>query len=687
MRAISLVLATHLAIASAAVRADTPAEATDVPVERVVLYSSGVGYFEHGGTVTGSAHTELRFKTEQINDMLKSLVLQDLGGGTVGAVVYPSQDPLEKTLRSFQVDISGNPSLPDLLRQLRGAAVKVEAMGETIEGTILGVEQQERPAGDAKVQVWVLNLLSGGTIRALELSAVRSIQLADAQLQEELNRALAALSQARDQDKKPVTLSFNGDGQRQVRIGYIVETPVWKTSYRLVLPEGKDEKASLQGWAIVENQTESDWNGVDLSLVSGRPISFIQDLYQPLYVPRPVVQPELYASLTPQMYQEGLENSDDAYADFAGGRAARRELAKAAPAAPALQELEAARLGGAVVNGYVGDLDATASVASLATAAELGELFEYTVPHVSLPRQRSAMIPIITDPVEVQRLSIYNPRTLAEHPLNGVRLKNTTGKHLMQGPMTVIDERAYAGDARINDVPAGQDRLLSYAVDLNTRVKSETTRNAQAVQTASLVKGVLKIQRKQSMQQTYTIENKGERDRTVLVEHPRSGGYKLVDSPKPVEETESLYRFEDQVPAGKSAKLTVNEERVYSETIAVLPADVGQLVAYSRMGEIPQEVRNALGEVIRRKQALVDVERQIQEREQQIASITQEQQRIRQNMQAVDKSTPVYARWVEKLNDQESEIERLQGEIKELKGQRDQRQADLEKYIAELNVG
>ena len=110
----------------------------------------------------------------------------------------------------------------------------------------------------------------------------------------------------RDQDKKPVTINFTGDGERHVRIGYVVETPVWKTSYRLILPAGAQDKPKIQGWAIVENQTDNDWNGVQLSLVSGRPISFIQDLYQPLYIPRPVVQPELYVSLTPQQYDGGI---------------------------------------------------------------------------------------------------------------------------------------------------------------------------------------------------------------------------------------------------------------------------------------------------------------------------------------------------------------------------------------------
>src|SRR4029079_5453441 len=252
--------------------------AQSVPVTKVMLFSSGVGYFEHAGTVHGNSSTELRFKTSQINDILKSLMLQDQDGGRIGTVTYPSQDPLSKTLKSFQVDIAQNPTLADLLNQLRGARVSVQTAGERLAGTVMGVEVRQKASTLGQpIASPVLNLLSGATIRSVELQQISSLSLDDPQLEDELGKALAALAQARDQDKKPVTIAFTGAGDRRVRIGYVVETPVWKTSYRLLL-EPKSNVARIQGWAIVENQTESDWNNVSLSLVSGRPISFTLDL-------------------------------------------------------------------------------------------------------------------------------------------------------------------------------------------------------------------------------------------------------------------------------------------------------------------------------------------------------------------------------------------------------------------------
>jgi len=701
-----------------------PANGSDVPVKAVVLFSSGVGYFEHYGAVDGNGSTELRFKTQQINDILKSLVLEDLNGGKVTAITYPSQDPISKTLKSFQVDITDNPSMGDLLNQLRGAKVKLSmAGGEAEEGTILGLEKKPKAVGEKNsIEVWYLNLVAGGALRSLELDSVKKIDLEDAKLQEELNKALLALTQARDQDKKPVTINFTGQGQRHIRIGYVVETPIWKTSYRLLLgddanattqPAGaaKAGGSSLQGWAIVENQTDNDWNNVELSLVSGRPISFIQDLYQPLYIPRPLVQPELYASLRPQTYEGGMEEGKKT-APF-NGPMSDLPTAQAGLAGPAHLKSETRKdMGGGEANrggfggGGGGDreatdakssyerrMDASASVASVASASKMGELFQYTVGAVSLPRQRSAMIPIITDPIEVQKLSIYNQSVLPRNPLNGARVKNTTAKHLLAGPLTVLDNGAYAGDARIDNVPPGQERLISYGIDLQVLVDATKNRQDNTIQSGTIVKGVLHLTRRHVFTQEYVTDNKGEKDKTVVIEHPLRQGWKLVENKdnkdftaKPYETTEALYRFRGVVPAGKAAKLVVSEELVAQETFAILPADAGQMEFYAKTGELSPAVREALVKAIQLKSAMVDTDRQMNEKQQLIAQITQEQNRIRENMKTVDKGSQYYTRLMAKLNDQETQLEKLNNEIDGLRKQRDEQRKALEDYLGGLNV-
>jgi hypothetical protein len=659
------------------VAVSTAARGADVPVKTVVLYSSGVGYFEHLGNVDGNAQTELRFKTDQINDILKSLVLQDLGGGTISTVSYPSQDPLSKTLKSFQIDIAGNPTLGDLLNQLRGAHVTVSAQAEQINGTILGVEKKQVGQGDGGiVERYVLNIFGANGIRAVLLDDVRGIELTDDALNAELGKALAAVSQARDQDKKPVTLNFQGQGQRQVRIGYVIETPIWKTSYRLILGNG-DEKSKLQGWAIIENQTDTDWTDIQLGLVSGRPISFIENLYQSLYVPRPVMQPKLYTSLRPQEYEEGRQNRE-------GGRVGSAQRAKRDEAKMA--EAPAPAMAAEADFNLQGGMDVASSVQSLASAAELGELFQYTIPNVSLARQQSAMIPIVTDDVEAERVSIYNPAVLANHPLNGAILKNITTKHWLQGPITVLDAGGYAGDARIEDVPPGQSRLLSYGVDLQMRISSANHKNESTILSGKIVKGVLYISRRFVASQDYVSENKSDKDKTLIIEHALRPGWKLVDTAEPMETTDALYRFKLPIAAGKTETFNVKEQQVASEAVAILPADISHIQFYATTGEIPAKVRDALAKAAELKQQLVDTQRRIEDRRQRINEITQEQNRIRENMRTVNQSSELYNRLMKKLDDQETQLETLQSEINTLEETLRKEQSELETYLNSMNV-
>ncbi len=321
-----------------ATESNAQTQSANLPIKKVQLYSSGVGYFEHEGRVEGASTTELRFRAAQMNDVLKSLLLQDLDGGRINSIVYPSQDPVDKILGSFDIDLGNNPSLSNILTQLRGSTVTIRSGTDVHKGTILGVESVMIAINGGSATEDVLNLISRGTIKALRLSTIDSIELEDAALQEEFTKALQTVAQARDQDKKPLQIAHEGTGRRRVRIGYVVESPIWKTSYRLVLPEEGKTDGYLQGWAIVENQTENDWENVELTLISGRPISFIQDLYNPLYVQRPVVAFELQENLKPQMYERGVELPMAAEADamdeavVSRGRTAPKAAAKASMA-------------------------------------------------------------------------------------------------------------------------------------------------------------------------------------------------------------------------------------------------------------------------------------------------------------------------------------------------------------------
>ena len=691
------------ALALAAVAA--PAADAPLPLERVVLFTSGVGYYQHGGTIVDEATVEMQFAAADVNDLLKSMVVLDPGGGPP-TVSYASRDPVTKTLGTFAVNLTDNPSLGELLGRLRGQRVELDA-ATPVAGTVVGVEQRRVEIGeDQAVEKQFLTVLTADGLRTLPLDAVSRVKLADPRLQAELEKALAVLALAADNEKKGVAIAFSGAGERPVTVGYVRESPIWKTSYRLLLDaDTAVTKAALQGWAIVENTTDADWKNVRLSLVSGRPISFVMDLYQPLYLPRPLVEPELHASLRPQVYGQSMSDAEKQLTQ-AGGRLdelaalgrgdLRRALAKAAaPAAPASMTAD-----GAVVDGRAMDESGvvaggawfgTAGVTrSLAQGSDLGELFRYEIEKpVTLERQRSAMLPIVGGEIEAERVAIYDDRVLAKHPLSGLRLRNTTDSHLMQGPVTVYDQRGgYSGDARIEDMAPGTERLVSYAVDLDVEVVPRVEGRPEEIVSVRLAKGTLVAARKLARAKVFEIKNSGTEPVKVLVEHPLEAGWTLVKPEAPQEKTRDRSRFAVAAEPGKTATLEVVEEMPLEETHAITNLDDDRILFYSRVNATSPAVRESLAEVIRRKRDLEQLARDRQIREQALATIDQEQARIRGNMGTgtIDRGSDLFNQYVKKLTGQEQRIETLRDEIAALQEREQEARKGLDAYLLALDV-
>ena len=694
------IAASLLAVVSAvSSRAAEPA----LPLEKVVLFTSGVGFFQHGGKVDGDAQVEMAFKSEQINDLLKSMVLEDRDGGTVAAVSYASRDPITKTLGTFAVNLTDNPSIGQILGRLRGARIEVEA-APPASGTIVGVEKRTVPVGDDQtVEKEFVTILTKEGLRTLALDTITRLKLLDERLQGELEKALAVLALGTDNDRKSVTLDFAGKGARRVRVGYVQEAPVWKTSYRVVLgaedgkaaekdKDKKQEKALLQGWAIVENTTDQDWKDVRMSLVSGRPISFRMDLYQPLYVPRPEVRQELYASLLPQQYGQDLAKRDREFA-AAGERQGRIQLARPEKAASGLRGAAAAYA--PAESSVVGDekalsLDMAAnagSIQSVAQGAALGELFRYEIDKpVSIARQRSAMLPIVSEQIEAEKVSIYDDRVLAKHPLAGLRLVNLTKLNLMQGPVTVYDGGVYAGDARVEDLVPGSERLVSYAVDLDVEVAPRTEPRPEEIVSVKLAKGTLVVTRKLARRKIFEIKNSGADAVKLLVEHPREEPWKLVALEKPAETTRDRYRFAVTAEPGKPVTLEVAEEQQTLQQLALVNTDDSTILFFTNAKQTSPAVKEALTAVIERKR---EIERFVQERakrEQEVNVVGQEQERIRQNMAQLERTSDLYTRYVQKFAVQEDRVETLRKEVADLQAKELEARRALDDYLQQLEL-
>ena len=670
--------------------AETTSQAT-LPLTKIVLYASGVGYFQRDGQIDGRSQVALRFKVDNINDLLKSMIVQDFDGGQVSTVTYDSRDPITRTLKSFAIDLTDNAGLGNLLWQMRGEPVEV-ATPNPVQGVILGVETKKERAGDDEViDVEYVNLLTDSGFRSIPLPQVQNLQVTNAQLNTEIRQALAVLATSHDTQKKTVTLVFDGAGRRRVRVAYIMETPVWKTSYRLVLSD--TEPPFLQGWALVENTTDEDWQDVRLSLISGRPVSFTMDMYEPLYAQRPVVVPEVYAGLRPQVYGQAMETGGEALREARAqeeGRAARKAEAPGGGAAARPRAMMAAepKLAPPPAPAVApAPLVLEQGVTAAAQAAELGEFFEYAISTpVSLARQKSAMLPIVNAAVEGAKVSIYNQRVHAKHPLYGVRLRNATALHLLQGPITVFDGGVYAGDARIEDLPPGQERLLSYAMDLKTEVEPVSEPEQRELVTVSVRKGTLLATHKARAETTYNIRNRDQKPHLVLIEHPFRADWQLVAPSTATERTRDVYRFAVTVAPGEGTRLRVGEERPLQQSVALTDSGPDVLAYYLRATQVSDKVKEALQRVSTLRDRLDQTVQQGRRFEQQIHDITQEQARIRENMGKLAQNSELYNRYVRKLDQQETEIDKIRKDSEALKKTEVQQRSELNDYLMGLDI-
>jgi hypothetical protein len=587
-----------------------------------------------------------------------------------------------------------------------------------------------------------VNLLCTEGVRSIPLKQVQRLRFLSPTVDADLRRALDVLAARHDAQKKVVSLTFNGEGKRSVKVGYVVENPIWKTSYRLVLND--KGQATLQGWAVVENTSDDDWKDVRMSLISGRPISFQMNLYEPLFVPRPKVEPELFASLRPPTFngalnvggqlagqnggqfggiggigglglgQIGGQLNGFSIGGFPiGGGQIGGQFGGMTPANRYNINGQIGGMGGANLNNRLtreeymqrrlerqealqnarnlgsalAAVDVKSGVHSAATAEEVGDYFRYVIDHkITLPRQKSALLPIVKKPVEARRVSIYNETVQSKFPLLGLKFKNTSGQNLMQGPITVYDAGTYSGDARVADLQPNEERLIAYAVDQGTEVKAEGLPMHEQLTSVKIVKGVVHSAEKLRDTKTYTLKNRSPEDRTVVIEHPLRSGWKLMSPEKASEQTRDMYRFEIPVPSGKLVKHVVIEEQTRLES-TLLSATPNDKIRFYMNSAVPSAaVKEALEKLAVLQGKLSDSHNELRIRREKLQEVKAEQARVRESLNSLPRDSDPYKRYLKKVETLEDELEKYQAEITTLWTTATTQQKELLAYLGGLNA-
>ncbi|HXM36000.1 MAG TPA: hypothetical protein VN920_12480, partial [Pyrinomonadaceae bacterium] len=685
-----------------------------LPIRRVILYSNGVAYIERRGSVSGHAEVSLSFKQSQVDDVLKSMIVLDLGKGRIGAVSYNSSAP--PSARMADIPFSIEPGTADdikgglagVLGQLQGAHVMVATATRTALGSILTVGERKSQIDANKPPVTTHTLVissESGELLSFDLADVRSVKLIDEGARREVSEFASASASARRRDAKTIVVTSDGAGSREMLVSYTIAAPIWKTTYRVVLDQAG--KPFFQGWAIVDNVGDEDWNNISLSLVSGTPVSFIQPIQQPFYRYRPIVPMPDDLKLEPQVYgpSEGEGSGSGGILPARSGVATVIGNSTAVASRPLLQAPMNARSNSvnnlALINPGVAEAPPPAtslsdamtrpesSVEAAATGSEVGDLFEYKIDQpITVPQDRSALIPIVQVRMDGERVSIYNEAVRRDRPMGGMLLKNTTALTLEDGSMTIIDGDAYAGEALMERLKPAEQRLISFALDLGTLVTARTKEDRDPTFLVRVVNGVFQAHYHQTSKKTYTLTNQTDKPRTVFIEHPVRQDWTLsTDTQKPDGKSARYYRFRVPLDPHQTVELSVAEQRTLVDSYMLSDFTRPQLNLFVARKYIDAQTQAALEKIIDIKSRITANETRLQTINQESSEIGLDQQRLRENIKALTataEARQLIARYVAKADTQESRLEQLEKDRRAAVEERARLESELETAIRGL---
>lgn len=680
---------------------------TALPIKRIILYKHGVGYFERRGTLEGDT-LRLSFPRPAMDDVLKSLVALDLGSGQVLGLDFETPENRNELLAKGSIHLSDTQTLLDLVRDLRGRQVRCtlhearrQTYGEQLEGLVVGVNY----GGSDTLAGATLSLYRADSrsVTTLPLADIQTLALLDETAASDLTYFLRAAQSEEDRRSAALHLS---PGDHDLLVGYIAPAPSWRVSYRILAEterkgqnEGQNEGQNgskpdcsllLQGWGLFDNQLEEDLEEVELTLVAGMPVSFRYRLYEPRTPERPLIEDEERTINAPLFFESAPPPAPQQPPRARGymkkqERAVTRLGAGAAFSAADVEEEEAA-FGLADMN--MDDMSESVQIST--TGSERGALFAYRVGHpVSVARGQSAMVPILGKRLSCRRDLLYNRQKLPDHPVASLRLTNETGLTLERGPVTVIENGDYAGEAVVPFTRDGGELIVPYAVELGIKVKEKHDNERRTV-AISVRDDYLLIQEYDIHHTTYHLTSTLSHETAVMVEHVPRQGYELSDTPDPLETSADFVRWQVSCAPNARTLFEVRERRMRSRKEKVRTLNGHQLQTYLHNKFLDAATVKALEEVLQVYRKIGEASKQMSDIEKDRQSIHKQQKQIQGNLGPLShegEEGNLRKRYVGELNRLEDRLAELEAEEQRQRKQIDSLEEQARQKLRALNKG
>ncbi len=634
---------------------------SDLRITRVVLYQSGVGYFERRGRVEGNL-LHLRIRHDQVMDVLKSLTVVDTRSGGTVTVSLPAERSRLMEISQLPPQVRRSGGLLALASAFRGATAVVESDRATERGRLVGVEN----LGTSEKPDWRLSLLSGDTLSSHRVSKITSLRVLEKTLTVGLAKSLdVALNKGR---WKPVrlTVRLSGKGPHDLVVSYVVPMPTWKPAYRLVVDEkaegaegaegGADAEAAgvlLQGWSVVDNLSGEDWRRARLSLTAGTPLAFKYDLYTPRDVERPDLTPRgVSRAVAPPPAMDATGGADKEaeskpppslrgyrYKSKAKRRPRRsRRTGSRAPRAPSSKRDMRAPTGGSGGGAAVTGKALQKSYRSLVSGRSVGSLFRYDIERpVTVPDRSSALVSLVSKRVPGADVLYYRVGSGRANPYRAVRFRNTSGFVLERGPVTIYRGGAFVGEALGGRIEKGAVSFVPYAVEGRVIVHLSSSTKDEGLKLLTIRNGYMRVQTQRIASYTYKITDRTGEKLALYVSRPRRGGWKVIKPAKVIQE-KKVYYARIPLKASGVTKFTVKEATPVRRRLSVYDSRARKALAlYLKGSEVPPALRKQLEKVQSLQDEIAELSEKMSTLKGSIRMLRSRQADIRENVKVLGK--------------------------------------------------
>jgi hypothetical protein len=664
----------------------TESTVDDLKLTRVVLFKVGIGSFQKKGKINlaNTKTIKISFKNSVMNDLLKTFSILRLSGDLkVSGVSYEAhQTNRSKILEDSLINLPTNNSLLALIKQLRGISIKLQQFESETIGRVVGIQNfSEAPTGQAIInQEYVMMALEDNSVKSIPIGEITNIEILDPTVSNDFNFFLETIVGQNKEKNKIVTIFFEGKEQSEYMINFLQSVPAWKISYRIFLNDltTLDKlEFQLQSWAIIDNVLDEDWENVDLTLVTGLPVSFIYDSYSPAWIIRPTIERKTDLGVKVVQFEKEMAPRPRAPSP----KSARRAMAKLKKSAVMRSSGMGGPGGGGLAMMAMDEEECEAddefyaeqpaeSAFESSSEAEGGQGLAYKY-HIKTPvyvkRNNSSLIPLLQADLGGKIVSIYNKNVNDKHPMISLEFTNTFGT-FEEGPISIFIENAFAGEAMLPFMEKNDMKRIPYAVDQGVTVNIKNYSKSDSYHEIEVVDNVYKrwFVVKET---TYKIKNIGDTPKRVIIEHSKEHRYKLFDKQKADEETPNFLRFFVDVKGESNSEIVVKERRLDKTSDQAGYISLENLEKWKKLKLIDIDEYNYIKNRINLENKKNYISNDINELVNKISHISNEQSRIRENLRALKQSESekkLRMKYITKMQDQENKLEEISEAKKKL---------------------